>query len=174
MVAKNVTEARVRAELAESNIEITDMFSTPAPFNILLWRVMAKTPDDHYYEVITGFLDDKPGERIRLPLNSKPAHALTDNPMLDGLRWFSGDWLRYDEIDNQLVATDLRMGLGTGYYSFRFKVAQRDPVTGQWRTTPPERWRSERGVDALGNVLTRIIHQSPPLPLASWETRMTR
>ncbi|RIY42127.1 metal-dependent hydrolase [Neopusillimonas maritima] len=174
VIAKNVTEARVRAEFAESNIEITDMFSTPAPFNILLWRVMAKTPDDHYYEMITGFLDDKPGERIRLPLNSKPAHELTDNPMLDGLRWFSGGWLRYDEIDNQLVATDLRMGLGTGYYSFRFKVAQRDPVTGQWRSTPPERWRSERGVDALGNVLTRIIHQKPPLPLASWETRMTR
>tara|TARA_A100000171_G_C2132287_1_gene147559 strand:- start:658 stop:1701 length:1044 start_codon:yes stop_codon:yes gene_type:complete len=174
VVAKNVTEARVRAEFAESNIEIADLFSTPAPFNILLWRVVAKTPDDHYYEIITGFFDDKPGERIRLPLNSEPAHSLKNNAMLDGLRWFSGDWLRYDEIDNQLIASDLRMGLGTGYYSFRFKVAERDPATGQWRSTPPQSWGSERGVDALGSVLTRIIQQDPPLPLASWEARMTR
>src|SRR3546814_8962120 len=102
------------------------MFSTPEPFNFLLWRVVAKVGNDSYIETVRSVFDQGPSESLRRPLNTVLADALPDSSRLAGLRWFTDNWLRYDSIDNRLVVTDLRMGLGGGFYSFRFEMARRD------------------------------------------------
>src|SRR5690606_613689 len=86
-------------------------------------------------------------------------------------------WLRYDDIDGKLVVSDLRMGIGTGHYSFRFLVGERDPETGAWRAVVPEYWRggpAARDVAALKTTLQRIWQVGPPLPLAMWNKQMTQ
>jgi len=168
---KHIIEARVRESLQREGVRVQALFSTPEPFNILLWRVAARDDGDHYHEAIAGLLDTGPGERIRLPLNSALAGAVPDSHWLDGLRWFSGDWLRYDEIDRKLVVSDLRMGLGAGYYSFRFLMAERG-ADGAWTAVTPSMWPGRRGLDELGAVLRRVWRQSPPLPQQRWEARM--
>ena len=173
LAGKAVAESRVRTALEQSGVGVEAVFSTPGPFNILLWRVVARTDDDHYYEYITSLLDDAPREHVKAALNTHMANRFPDDPMINGLRWFSGDWIRYDIIDKHLVATDLRMGLGTGYYSFRFRIAERD-TNGQWAAITPERWPSDRGLDALKAVLERTVSAVPPLPLQAWESRMKR
>jgi len=208
VVAKQWAEGRVRDALARDGQRITAMFSTPQPFTILLWRVLARTDDDHYIEAITSLLDSpppaRPGseapaageadgpakapgrherrmsadgkgppEHIKLPLNSRLGAALPPTPQLSGLRWFTDDWLRYDDVDGRLVASDLRMGLGTGYYSFRFLIARRTSSDEPWTVVQPRYWPRDRGMTELSAVIRRIWRQTPALPLATWEKNMT-
>ncbi|HLU15497.1 MAG TPA: metal-dependent hydrolase, partial [Burkholderiaceae bacterium] len=95
---------------------------------------------------------------------------------IDGLRWFTGNWLRFDAIENQLIVSDLRMGIGSGHYSFRFLVARRNPETGQWTAVTPRYWHggpAGRDMEALKMVLRRVWQSEPPLPLQQWDMRMT-
>lgn len=174
VAAKHTVESRVLRAVEQKGLQPVATFSTPEPFSILLWRVVVRTADDHYVEAISGLLDTAPPEYITLPLNSELGRALPETEQLAGLRWFTGDWLRYDDINGQLVVTDLRMGLGTGYYSFRFLVAQRTGPAGTWEVVTPSYWPTNRGTSELRRVLTRIYRQHPPLPLADWEPRMTQ
>lgn len=173
VAAKTLVEARVQHMLAEQGETVEAVFSTPEPFNILLWRVVARTADDHYIETISSLLDAAAPEHIKLPLNTDLANNLPGSPQVKGLRWFTGDWLRYDAIAGQLVASDLRMGLGTGYYSFRFLMAERTGANHSWQAITPVYWPGERGTAELGAMIRRIWRQDPPLPLSQWEQKMT-
>ena len=66
------------------------------------------------------------------------------------------------------------MGLGTGNYSFRFLIAQRTGPGGAWQATTPAYWPGQRDTEALKATVRRIWQQSPPLPLAQWEQKMTQ
>ncbi|NYT58193.1 metal-dependent hydrolase [Alcaligenaceae bacterium] len=173
VVAKATIEARVQHLLAENGETVVAVFSTPQPFNILLWRVVVRTADDHYIETIISLLDRTAPEHIKLPLNTNLADGLSGSTQLAGLRWFTGDWLRYDAINGQMVASDLRMGLGTGHYSFRFAMAKRTGANHGWQAITPIYWPRERGMAELGPVIRRVWQQEPPLPLAHWEQKMT-
>jgi inner membrane protein len=169
---KAVIEQRVHTQLARQGVTVQAMFSTPEPFNILLWRVVARTNDDHYIEAIAGILDRGPAETLRHPLNTPLAPSAPPLPWLSRLQWFTGGWLRYDEIQGQLVARDLRLGLATVYYSFRFHLAERN-AHGAWQAIVPTRWPIARGMEALPATLRRIWRPAPPLPLEEWARRMT-
>ena len=173
--AKQWAENRVTQLLAEQGRRPVAMFSVPQPFNIVLWRVVARTEDGTFVEAVTGMLDDRPPEFIEFPSNKHLGAALEPRESLEGLRWFTGDWLRYDDIGGQLVVSDLRMGIGTGHYSFRFLIGERDAATGQWRAVTPEYWRGgpgSRDMEALKAALVRVWRSEPPLPLETWERRM--
>ncbi len=166
---KQWAETRVRTQLQTAGHNVVEMFSTPQPFNILLWRVIARTDDDHYHETMHSILDSGPGETLSHPINAEL--ATVESAPMQGLRWFTGDWLRYDETHGLLVVSDLRMGLATGFYTFRFAVAERDPGTGLWRPITPVFLRGERGTEELGRVLRRTWQASPPLPLQEWSLK---
>lgn len=174
MAGRLMAENRVRAELQAQGMEPIEVLATPMPFNTLLWRVLAKTPDGHYYENIVGWFDGSGShERVQLPLNVGLAQALSGQPLFERLRWFTGDWLRLDAIGNALVVTDLRMGM-PGHYTFRFKMAELAP-DGGWIPITPQRWVGDRGGwPEMKQILSRIIHEQPPLPLPQWSTLATR
>lgn len=163
---KQLVEQRARAQLAATGHTITAVFSTPQPFNILLWRVIARADDGTYHEAIHSVLDTQPAESLQHTLNHHLAPYAADQAQ--GLHWFAGDWVRYDIAHNQLVVSDLRMGLAAGFYSFQFVVAERDPITGAWQAVTPYPLRGARGTDQLGRVWHRIRHPHPPLPLSHW------
>jgi inner membrane protein len=173
VLAKNTLERRVQRQLVRDGITPVALFSTPEPFNILLWRVLARTSDDRYAEAIGSLLDDTPAQYHVHPLNSHLAQVAT-LPKLQDLQWFSGNWLRYDALGGQLVVSDLRMGLAAGYYSFRFEVARQTGPAGQWQAITPQYWPTDRGTSELGRVLARIFSSTPPLPLSDWSKRMTQ
>jgi inner membrane protein len=170
LVFKHEVETRVRDDLVASGTPVTRVFSTPAPFNILVWRVVSQVDRDEYVEAIVGVFDRHPFERARLPLNSKLAMDLPDSPLLPGLRWFTGDWLRYDEIGNSLVMSDLRMGLATGYYTFRFKMGEGHSTA--WHPVVPSMWPTQRGGMAEFRLLWDRLLGRKALPLEEWEQRM--
>ena len=174
--AKHWAENRVHDMLAEQGRQPVAMFSVPQPFNIVLWRVVARMDDGNYVEAVTGMLDDRPPEFIEFPSNAALGAALQPRAAIEGLRWFTDDWLRYDDINGQLVVSDLRMGIGTGHYSFRFLIGERDTETGQWQAVTPDYWRggpASRDMAALKTTLARVWRTGSPLPLAMWNQRMT-
>ncbi|MEJ5903476.1 metal-dependent hydrolase [Pseudomonas kermanshahensis] len=167
-------EQRFQAALDQQGITVSDVRAVPIAFNSLIWRVLAKTPDGDYYEGVSSGFDQQPPEMQRLPRNLELAAALASAPLHQRLRWFTDDWLRYDEIDGALVVTDLRMGI-PGNYTFRFNMAHRDSQ-GHWIADTPTAWRGAgvasmfNGHD-LGLIWRRIVDQQPPLPLAEWTSR---
>ncbi|MEO6986777.1 MAG: metal-dependent hydrolase [Paralcaligenes sp.] len=169
--AKTMIEARVHTQLADKGVVVQAMFSTPEPFSILLWRVVARTNDDHYVEAIAGVFDKHPAELIEQPLHTPLPPAASKLPWLGRFQWFTGNWLRYDEIGGQLIATDLRMGLGVGYYSFRFRLAE-CKSDGTWQAVTPTHWPRPPALDALWMTLRRIWSEVPPLPLSAWAATM--
>jgi len=174
LVAKQVAETRARQQLQAAGHTIVETFSVPQPLGILLWRVVARADDGTYHESIQGLLDTQAGERLQHPLGLELLSNLdlpADNPPLAGLHWFAGGWLRLEDINGQLVVSDLRMGMAAGHYNFRFAVARRDSATDPWQAITPVQLRSAYAVydnGLLGQVLRRIWQQSPPLPLQRW------
>ena len=117
---------RARCMVAQG-IEVTALRAVPMPFT-LVWRVLAKTPDAHYYEAVSGWFDRTSPEWLRLPLNPDAGANLTGSALHDRLRWFTGDWLRHDVIGDALV-TDLRMGVaGTTPSVSRWPSARREAI----------------------------------------------
>ncbi|HKS13994.1 MAG TPA: metal-dependent hydrolase [Pseudomonas sp.] len=166
-----MAEQRFHAALDKQGIAVTQVRAVPIAFNSLVWRVIAKTPDGQYYEGISSLFDREPPEWLRQPLNLDARGMLDDAPLHERLRWFTGDWLRYDIVGDALVVTDLRMG-NPGNYTFRFKMAARDEQ-GRWTPVTPEMWRGS-GAASMFNaqdmalIWRRIVDQQPPLPLARW------
>ncbi|MBO9355267.1 metal-dependent hydrolase [Bordetella petrii] len=163
-------EQRVEQALLRQGLRPTAMLATPMPFNTLLWRVLAKDGQGQYYEAVSGWFDRHPPERVALPLHLQQRGILDGSALHERLRWFTGDWLRYDVLGNALVVTDLRMGI-PGYYSFRFVMAERDG-SGAWHLVTPRRWPGSRGGwPQMRRVLARIVDSDRPLPLATWAAR---
>ncbi|HCV37716.1 MAG TPA: hydrolase, partial [Pseudomonas sp.] len=139
LAGRMAAEQRLQTALDAQGIVVSEVRAVPMAFNSLVWRVLAKTPDGHYYEGISSAFDRDPPEMQRLPLNLDAAKALSGSALLQRLRWFTGDWLRYDEVGDALVVTDLRMGI-PGNYTFRFNMAHRDSQ-GHWIVDRPSLWQ---------------------------------
>ncbi|WP_060507100.1 metal-dependent hydrolase [Pseudomonas sp. NBRC 111124] len=169
LAGRMAAEQRLQAALDAQGIVVSEVRAVPMAFNSLVWRVLAKTPDGYYYEGISSAFDREPPEMQRLPLNLDLAKALSSSALLQRLRWFTDDWLRYDQIGDALVVTDLRMGI-PGNYTFRFNMAHRDSQ-GHWIAERPSPWQGTGAMfnrDDLALIWRRILDQQPPLPLAAW------
>jgi len=165
LAAKHLTEARVHAALTRAGMTPQAMFSTPMPFNTLLWRVIAKY-GDQYVEAVSGVFDRREPEWLLLPAGEHLAPALADSPKYARLVWFTGGWLRHDVVGDALVVTDLRMGI-VGHYTFRFVMGER--TESGWQPVLPRRWPSPRGGwPEFTRMLARIVQPAQPLPLADW------
>lgn len=172
LAGKQMAEQRVHQVLQAQGIVPERLFSTPTPFNTLLWRVLA-LEGDRYYEALVGWLDDQPPTLQPLPRGTAWRAQLTASPQHARLEWFSQGILRYDRIGDQLVVTDLRMGM-TGYHPFRFVMAEwRD---GAWRPIPwVERQSALRGdIERLGQLWTRIWQPNTPVPIGEWAAELER
>ena len=173
LAGRMAAEHRVRDAMQGQGVAVAELRAIPMPFNTLVWRVIAKTSDGHYYEAVSSRFDRDTPEWVRLPLNLEAGKLLADVPLHERLRWFTDDWLRYDIIGDALVVSDLRMGMA-GHYTFRFKMAERTP-DGAWQAVTPSVWPTGRGGwTELKLVLARILHAQPPLPLAQWSELATQ
>ncbi|MFZ6048567.1 metal-dependent hydrolase [Pseudomonas sp. CR3202] len=163
---KFMAEQRVAEVLDREGIRPQAIFSTPAPFNTLLWRVVVLDGED-YHESLVSWFDREPPKLERIPRGTELARRLRDSPQHLRLAWFTHGILRYDQIDQALVVTDLRLGM-TGFHPFRFVLAERRD--GRWQpVAEARRWRTERGdLERLKVLWQRIWHQEPSVPLSTW------
>lgn len=98
------------------------LFIAPTPFNTLIWQVLSYH-NDHYYVSFTTALNDQPLSWQTYDTGRSLLHNF-DSAELQRLEWFSGGLLQFKELDDQLIVTDLRIGV-TDYYPFSFSLAER-------------------------------------------------
>ena len=157
LAGKQMAEQRVQASITRQGIEVERMFSTPTPFNSLLWRVIL-VDGEHYYETLVSWWDDAP--RRWCACHAMPTWPMRWTPhQHERLRWFSGDVLRYDVDGDQLLVTGC-CGM-TGFHPFRFPLAERS-AEGWQLVERPERLPANRGdMRRLESIWQRIWQQEP-------------
>jgi inner membrane protein len=132
-------------DLAAIGLADAPRFSVPMPFNILLWRVVAMTPDG-FVEGERSLVADAGPMRFRHYVSDTAALAAVSHyPSVQRLQWFTHGFLKAERRDGKLVLSDLRMGSEPDY-SFRFEVARASAAG--WQPQPVEQlkwpWEATR------------------------------
>jgi len=157
LVAKAMVERAARPALVAMGLGDAPHFSVPMPFNTLLWRVVAMTPDGFVEGERSLVADRGPMTFHRYPSDTPSLDAVRDQPDVARLLWFSHHFMKAEVRDDRLVLSDLRMGAEPDY-TFRFAVAER-AGDAPWRAMPAEQmqwpWEATRRLPALW---TRIWH----------------
>ncbi len=160
LMAKTMAERAADEALAEIGLQDAPRFSVPMPFNTLLWRVVAMTPDG-YVEGERSLVADRGAMRFRAqPSDVAALREVADYEAVARLRWFNHGFMKAQERDGRLILSDLRMGFEPDYI-FSFAVAKRNSPT--WREIPPEQlqwpWNA---AGQLREVWNRIWKEAPP------------
>lgn len=155
--------------LASRGLQDAPRFSVPMPFNILLWRVVAMTPDGFVEGERSLVADRAPMTFHEYRSDSRALQAVSGYTAVRRLAWFNRGFMKAQERDGQLVLSDLRMGAEPDY-TFRFAVAQRDG--GGWREVRPRQlrwpWEASRRLDAMWRRIWRApptSHSAPAPPV---------
>ncbi|MGH8025086.1 MAG: metal-dependent hydrolase [Pseudoxanthomonas sp.] len=164
LVAKARIDDQADRALAAMGLQGSPRFSVPMPFNTLLWRVVAMTPDG-YVIGDRSLVADRGAMRFKGYKSNVQALAEgKDIEAVQELAWFNHGFMRAQVIDDELVLSDLRMGLEPDY-NFNFAVAVREGD--EWRAIPPRQLQaayrapvaSGKLKDALAELWHRIWHQ---------------
>lgn len=114
-VAQGIVEHNASESLATLQLEDAPVFTTPTPFNSLLWRVVVLT-DAGYLEGFDSLLVDEDPLQLRAYPSDVAALAAASNvPAVSRLRWFARGFVKGQDVDGRLVVSDLRMGYEPTY-----------------------------------------------------------
>ena len=163
LLAKAQVDSAAQRALAAQGLADAPCFSVPMPFNTLLWRVVAMTPQG-YVEAERSVLDQGPVQFRSYPSHVQALAEARDIAAVRRLAWFNRGFMRAQVQGDRLVLSDLRMGLEPDY-TFNFEVAQRQatqwqaivPVQQQW-AAPVSGWQGVRRL--LGAMWQRVWQES--------------
>lgn len=164
LLAKARIDDQADRALTAMGLQGAPRFSVPMPFNTLLWRVVAMTPDG-YVIGDRSLVADRGAMRFKgYKSNVQVLAEAKDIEAVQELAWFNHGFMRARVVGDELVLSDLRMGLEPDY-NFNFAVAVRE--SGQWRAIPPRQLQaayrapvaSGKLKDALAQLWRRIWHQ---------------
>ena len=127
--------ASVVAERFEMAGEELKVFTSPTPFNTLMWRIVVMGPDS-YQEGYYHFLRSDSRSFSRIDRGQILFEQAKHVPDVQQLEWFADGFNRADVIEEQLVITDLRMGF-EDHYVFQHPVAEIQ--AGQWQAIESSR-----------------------------------
>lgn len=154
LLAQAHVDVLARKSLAEASIEVERVLVTPAPFNSVLWRVLAIGPTE-YHEGFHSLLDDDGALRFaRHPRHPELLTPIADAWPVARLAWFTRGFYAAALRDEDVVLTDLRMGLEPDYI-FAFRVG----VLGNPHVHPAEavRMPARRNFGRVARVWRRIF-----------------
>ena len=165
LVAQHIITSRVQPTLALAGMADARLLVQPMPFNTVLWRATAMTPERRV-EIVTGFLDGTtPPDPELFPRHPELADAVSTFPEARRLEWFTHGFLAYDQTDSGITATDVRLGI-PGAHPFTFVLAEQtddglQPVASVRAPQPAFK------PDALPMLWSRMTGEIPTLCLAT-------
>jgi inner membrane protein len=157
--------------LLNQNISVSKTLAGPSPFNTLLWRVIGMT-DSGYVEGIYSLFDESEAIKFKFHLSEKHLlHTIADGWNVKRLQWFTKGFYKVSIIDDKIVITDLRMGIGELYF-FSFVVGEKNGdniIISAVEKLEPEDFNA---IDPLKRVWQRIWDENielfpPEKPLES-------
>ncbi len=124
LAAKLHVEHVARESMTQQGFATDRVLTIPAPFNSLLWRVVAMA-EDGYYEGFYSLLDDT--RKVRFTRYPNQTGLLTgeleSHWPVKRLQWFTHGFYSVLREGDDIIMNDLRMG-SEPYYAFRFKVGE--------------------------------------------------
>lgn len=109
--------------LAAQGLAVEQRLATASPFNSLLWRVVAITPDV-YAEGFYSLLDSDTDIRfVEYPRGQDIYGKVRGNWEVNRIAWFSHGYFKMEEQDGVIRIADLRMGVEP-FYTFTFDIAE--------------------------------------------------
>ena len=160
LVAKVLIDHKVDIALANKNIQAQQYMSTPAPFNTLLWRIVIMA-EGKYYEVYASVFDSPAEVSIDVyPTAPELLTAVKSEWGVQRLQWFTKGLYSVRQKDNDVVLSDLRMGIECAY-AFNFKVAEQTEAG--WKVGSFEEFSQRPDLKNLRYVWQRIWDPSVSL-----------
>lgn len=170
LFAKSAVERVAAPALAQRGLADAPRFSVPMPFNILLWRVVAMTPEGFVEGERSLVADDGPMQFRAYDSDAMALAQVADYPSVNRLKWFNHGFMKAEQSGGMLVLSDLRMGAEPDF-SFRFAVAEASDDG--WQEIPPSQlewpWQASR---RLGEMWDRIWHAPPAAEASSADPRV--
>jgi inner membrane protein len=124
LVGQHQVRGTAERALAAQGIAAERVLVTPTPFNSVLWRVVAMTPDG-YHEGFRSLLDDGDTMRFdRFDRGTPLYQALAREWAVGDIGRFSRGFFALAQRGDRVTITDLRMGQEPAYV-FSFEVAER-------------------------------------------------
>ncbi|HMP10513.1 metal-dependent hydrolase [Hydrogenophaga sp.] len=159
VAAQQVATQVARASLQQQGVSADRLLVTPAPFNTVLWRLLAVTPT-HYLEGYYSLLDGR--STVRWTAHDRGADLIErhgqSEPVARIANFSHGFYRLRETPDGRLQVTDLRMGQEPTYV-FSFDVGPVDAVgslPASQRSSRPDTaaalawlWQRARGADLL-------------------------
>lgn len=122
--AKEYVSSVAEKSLLNQNISVSKTLVGPSPFNTLLWRVICIT-DSGYLEGIYSLFDESENINFKFHTSENELlNSIAEDWNVKRLQWFTKGFYKVSEINNKIVVTDLRMGVGELYF-FRFAVGKK-------------------------------------------------
>jgi len=151
-----------QAALAAQGRPAQQLLVTPAPFNTVLWRIVAMR-EDGYEEGFYSLLDGERSLRLdRFPTDRALERALSDVWAVQRMTWFSRGFYKVHARDGEAFLADLRMGQEP-FYVFEFRIARREGD--RWLAVPPENAGGRGDVSAaLAWLPRRMLGEDLPPP----------
>jgi inner membrane protein len=165
VAASFIAQQGFDSALRAQNIAYEKLYVSAAPFNSLLWRAVV-IDDRGYYEGYYSVLDDGDDTAfVHYPGDRQLLTGIEDHWPVRRLQWFSHGIYSVTRSGDDIVISDLRMGVEPNYV-FRFKVGEfGNPHA---RPTTAERLVPVRDLSRLPQLWARIWDQSvmlsPPAP----------
>lgn len=114
VINKSIVDAAVRKNLASQN-KSTEFFTTPSPFNSLLWFVVAKEKEG-YYTSYRSVFDKGPIQFTYFPRNENFADTVINQKDVQSLKNFSQGYYTLEKWGDTTVMNVLRFGQVVGWY----------------------------------------------------------
>jgi inner membrane protein len=122
-VAKAYVEERLAASLEKHGIASIGTQTAPTAFNTILWRCLIVS-EQGFHEGFYSVLDERDDiEFTHYPSDTGLLDGIEDHWPVRRLKWFTHGLYSVTRSANDVIMTDLRMGLEPNYV-FRYKVAE--------------------------------------------------
>ncbi|MDB5886828.1 MAG: hypothetical protein JWR74_2999 [Polaromonas sp.] len=160
VLAQQQAAQAARASLEARGVATSGLLVTPAPFNTLLWRLVATTPTQ-YFEGHYSLLDGS--RRIDWTAHERGAALIAQHgsaPSVARIAAFSHGFYRMSSADGRLFVTDLRMGLEPAY-TFNFNLGTPAELAAGTRAPTLDSQRPDLST-ALPWLWQRMWGKSPP------------
>jgi|GEM_PF-236272 len=123
LVAKSTMKSILQETLVQQNMNVYAVLTTPMPLNTLLWRVVAINDQDYYVAHVAVWDSPESVDFRAYPKGEELLSDIADQWNVQRLQWFTKGFYRAELVNNEVVMTDLRMGLEDSYV-FNFAVGK--------------------------------------------------
>jgi len=166
LLAQQHVLAVAERSLRAAGVAAERIVASPAPFQTLLWRVTALTPE-RVYEGLYSLCDDELAMTFRpIDRGNTLLEQLRGSPQVARLEQFTGGFLKAQRSGDEVRIADLRMGSEPDYV-FTFIVARFDERGVLHAVAAPERLSFRVAVaDGMPWLWRRMWGELVPPPLA--------